>query len=51
MILFTNIDFNLFQFPGNVSVSGYIFIALAAFQDAGLRWVRLQQKWLTHFYT
>lgn len=37
--LFTNIDFNCCQFSGNVSVSRWIFIALAAFQDAGLRWM------------
>lgn len=50
--LFTNIDFNRCQSSGNVSVSRCIFIALAAFQDAGLRWISLQQKWLiTQFYT
>lgn len=46
--LFTNIDLSLFQFP----VSRWVFIVLAASQDAGLRWVSLQQKWLiTQFYT
>lgn len=50
--LFINIDFNCCQFSGNISASRWIFIALAAFQDAGLRWISLQPKWLiTQFYT